>query len=60
MKHARDLGQMSAYDLIDYLDETNPRFLPSLETPERAIWLEAGKRNLIESLIAKKEREING
>ena len=60
MSHARDLGQMSAYDLIDYLDEMNPRFLPSHETPINVIYMEAGQRRLIESLMHRKEREING
>jgi len=60
MKYARDLGQMSAYDLIDYLDETNPRFLPKHDDSTNYIMMQAGQRGLIESLIARKEREING
>ena len=56
-----DLAQLSAYDLIDLLDELFPRInpIPGTDTIEY-IWHKAGERNLIETLTKKKEREQNG
>ena len=55
-----DLSRLSAYELIDLLDEIYPPMNPRLRTPIDEVWYEAGQRNLVETLVALKERELNG
>ena len=55
-----DFARMSAYELIDLLDKTHPPKNPNLTDPDRQIWYDAGKRDLVEVLINHKRREENG
>jgi len=52
-----NLGAMSAYDLIDHLNKQYPARPPKLDTPEPYIWFDAGKRDLIETLLTKRTKE---
>ena len=55
-----DLDEMTSYELIDLLAELNPRWVPQPDVHSKDyIMFEAGKRELIETLLSKKEREIN-
>ena len=55
-----NIGTMSAYELIDYLDKRHPPRPPKLNTPEPHIWFDAGKRDLIETLLTTMKKEQNG
>lgn len=56
-----DLDRLSAYELIEILDELFPRLLPIPDKHTTTqIWHEAGRRELIETLKQLKEREQNG
>lgn len=55
-----DLSQMSAYDLIDLLDRTYQRPLPTPRLSHDQLMYEGGMRALVETLIVRKEREQNG
>lgn len=37
-------------ELIRYLDRVVPIFVPTLDTLDRKIWIEVGKRQLLETL----------
>ena len=55
-----NLDELTSYELIELLDELNPRWVPQPDVHSKDyIMFEAGKRDLIESLLSKKEREIN-
>lgn len=43
-------------ELIKALDEAYPHRCPSTSTPDRDIWLYAGKRQLIDDLMNRVER----
>lgn len=45
-------------DLIDELDKTFPLMLPSIHQSEREIWLEVGKRSVVEYLLAMKKNQV--
>lgn len=42
-------------DLVDELDETFPHKCPIEKDSERRIWMDAGRRELIDWLVRKKE-----
>jgi hypothetical protein len=48
-----------SYDLIDELDKLFPERCPDPEDSEREIWMKAGRRELIRSLLIWKEKEEN-
>lgn len=55
-----ELDNMTTYELIDALDEFYPRMLPQPDVHSQDyIMHEAGKRELIETLMKKKERELH-
>jgi hypothetical protein len=45
-------------DLIDELDKIFPLRLPRVNQTEREIWLEVGKREVIEYLISLKNKQV--
>ncbi len=45
--------------LVAYLEKTFPLFLPPLEWSERRIWLEVGKRRVVEFLRAVYDQQQN-
>ena len=54
------LDELTTYELIRILDEAFPRMLPQPDVHSKDyIMHEAGKRELIETLLTKMEREIN-
>lgn len=55
-----ELDELNSYELIDLLDKLFPRInpIPGTDTPDY-IWHCAGRRDLIETLKLKKERELN-
>jgi len=55
-----NLGSLSAYELIDLLNTQFPPRSPKLNTPEPHIWFDAGKRDLIETLLTQMNKEQNG
>lgn len=55
-----DLDQLSAYDLIDVLDEIFPRTNAQPGDTLDYLMHNGGKRDLIETLLNLKEREQNG
>ena len=55
-----DLGVLSAYELLEQLDRLFPRNLIQPNDRLEDILFYAGKRDLIETLLMKKEREQNG
>ena len=55
-----EIDELTSYELIDYLDEIFPRMLPQPDVhSQEYIMFEAGRRDLIETLKQKKERELN-
>jgi hypothetical protein len=44
-------------DLIDYLREIIPDKHPSINTPDREIWFNAGKRSVVDMLAAWYKRQ---
>lgn len=55
-----ELDELNTYELIRMLDEVFPRMLPQPDVHSKDyIMHEAGKRELIETLLSKMEREIN-
>jgi hypothetical protein len=38
-------------DLLKFLDEQYPHRSPSIQDSERAIWMKAGKRQLVDNLL---------
>lgn len=44
-------------DLVDWLNRTVPERCPDIQDTERAIWMYAGKRELVRSLIHAYERQ---
>lgn len=46
-------------ELIRYLDQIVPPFTPTLDTPDRRIWVEVGKRQLLEILREAAENQHN-
>jgi hypothetical protein len=55
-----NLDELTGYELIDLLDELNPRWVPQPDIHSKDyIMFESGKRDLIETLLSIKEREIN-
>lgn len=44
----------STYDLIDELNRDIPHRCPTLEMTDRQIWFEAGRRNVVDALLARK------
>lgn len=54
------LDELTSYELIDILSELFPRMLAQPDVHSQSyIMFESGKRDLIETLLLKKEREIN-
>ena len=53
----QNLGNMSAYDLIQKLDEQYPPRCIGLEQSESSAQRYAGKRDVVESLLAKLKTE---
>jgi len=43
---------MLAVDLIEYLDKQYPHRCPRMSDNDREIWMYAGKRELVDTLIA--------
>lgn len=55
-----NIGELSSYELVDLLDELYPRMHPQPDVHTHAfIMFEAGKREIVETLLNKKEREQN-
>lgn len=44
-------------DLIDWLDEQYPERCPDPKQSDREIWIYAGARQVVRSLLAKKKQE---
>ncbi|WP_157615849.1 hypothetical protein [Rhizobacter sp. Root404] len=47
-------------DLVKELNKLYPERSPRIQQSEREIWMEAGRRELINQLIVRLEREQNG
>lgn len=55
-----ELDELTSYELIEWLDKLFPRLLPKPDVHTMDyIMHEAGRRDLIETLLQKKERELN-
>lgn len=48
---------LHSYDLLDELNKAYPEKCPSPSMPEREIWMYAGKRELINNLLTRREKE---
>ena len=46
-----------SYDMIDYLEKQYPEKCPDIQDTERSIWMYAGKRDLVRTLVALKKRD---
>ena len=57
-----DILRSYSKDLIDHLEEMIPHKCPNQSMPERAIWMYAGKRELVDMLVSRlkysEERQI--
>jgi hypothetical protein len=49
--------ELTAVELIKNLDKTFPHRCPRIGDTERRIWMDAGRRELIDSLLAAKAEE---
>jgi len=57
--HQLDIGELTSYELVDMLDELYPRMNPQPDDTHAYIMFYAGQREIVETLLRKKEREIN-
>jgi hypothetical protein len=53
------VAMMSAYQLIEKLDRDFPHRCPKPDQREREIWMNAGKRELVDHLLYLKKKEEN-